>query len=86
MLLIDVPIQIGKQLKDLLWTVMEQHPYSPDLSPCDYEMFGLVKEELGGRNEKITHPMEQMCCKIRKLCRKIRHNCICYKTVQSILK
>jgi histone-lysine N-methyltransferase SETMAR len=31
------------------WTALEHPPYSPDLSPCDYHMFGTLKEALGGQ-------------------------------------
>jgi hypothetical protein len=33
----------------MYWTALEQPPYSPDLSPCDYHMFGPLKEALGGQ-------------------------------------
>jgi len=32
----------------MYWTALEHPPYSPDLSPCDYHMFGPLKEALGG--------------------------------------
>lgn len=36
-----------KQTQDLLksfkWDIVNHPPYSPDLSPCDYHLFGLMK-------------------------------------------
>jgi len=37
-----------EKLAQMYWTVLEHPPYSPDLSPCDYHMFGPLKEALGG--------------------------------------
>lgn len=31
---------------------------------------------------KITYPLEIIDCTIKKLCRKTRHNCVCYKRDQ----
>lgn len=40
---------------NLLWTVIEEPFFSPDLSPCDYYMFGPLKGKLGGhRFDKDT--------------------------------
>ena len=30
------------------WEIMEQPPYSPDMSSCDYDLFAKVKEPLRG--------------------------------------
>ncbi|KAJ4438703.1 hypothetical protein ANN_14650 [Periplaneta americana] len=39
-------------VKDLLhhwqWEILEHPPYSPDMSPCDYDLFAKVKEPLRG--------------------------------------
>ncbi|KAJ4442473.1 hypothetical protein ANN_04059 [Periplaneta americana] len=39
-------------VKDLLhrwlWEILEHPPYSPDMSPCDYDLFTKVKEPLQG--------------------------------------
>ena len=37
-----------EKLAQLYWTALQHPPYSPDLSPCDYHMFGPLKEALGG--------------------------------------
>lgn len=31
------------------WEILEHPAYSPDLSPCDYHLFGPLKEALGGQ-------------------------------------
>lgn len=36
------------KLIEIHWTPLEHPPYSRDLSPCDYLMFGPLKEALGG--------------------------------------
>jgi len=38
-----------EKLARMYWTALEHPPYSPDLSPCDYHMFGPLKEALGGQ-------------------------------------
>ena len=35
-------------LAHLYWTALQNPPYSPDFSTCDYHMFGPLKEALGG--------------------------------------
>lgn len=30
------------------WTVLEHLPHNPDLSPCNYHLFGFLEEALGG--------------------------------------
>ena len=36
----------SKKQERMFWTPLEHPPYSPDLSPCDYHMFGSLKESL----------------------------------------
>jgi len=36
-------------LSDLGWETLEHPPYSPDLSPSNYNLFGPLKEALGGQ-------------------------------------
>ena len=38
-----------EKLAQLYWTALRHPPYSPDLSPCNYNMFGPLKEALGGQ-------------------------------------
>jgi histone-lysine N-methyltransferase SETMAR len=37
------------KLEQLGWKTLEHPPYSPDLSPCDFHVFGPVKEGLGSQ-------------------------------------
>ena len=39
-----------EKLAKMYWTALEHPPYSPDLSPCNYHMFGPLKEALGGQH------------------------------------
>lgn len=39
--------QTRQKIEDLFWNTLEHPPYSPDLSPCDYHLFGPLKEALG---------------------------------------
>ncbi|GBM41140.1 hypothetical protein AVEN_21086-1 [Araneus ventricosus] len=36
-------------LRSFGWEVWQHPPYSPDLAPCDFHVFGKLKEHLGGR-------------------------------------
>jgi histone-lysine N-methyltransferase SETMAR len=37
------------KLEQLGWKTLEHPPYSPDLSPCDFQVFGPLNEALGGQ-------------------------------------
>lgn len=37
------------KLREMHWTQLDHPPYSPDLSPCDFHLFGPLKEALGGQ-------------------------------------
>lgn len=45
-------------ISKLGWKVLEHPPYSPDLSPCDYHMFGPLKETLGGQKFNTDDEIE----------------------------
>lgn len=36
------------------WKKLAHHPYSPDLAPSDFNLFGPPKEKLRGTNSRIT--------------------------------
>jgi len=36
--------KLDKKIENLFWTILEHPLYSPDLSPCDYYLFGPLKE------------------------------------------
>ena len=38
-----------REIERLGWSVMRQQPYSPDLAPSDYHLFGPMKDHLRGR-------------------------------------
>ncbi len=46
-------------LDELGWETLEHPPYSPDLSPCDYFLFGPLKEALGGHRFESNDDVEQ---------------------------
>ena len=41
------------------WKILDNPPYSPDLSPCDYFLFVLKKELLGGERFKNNDEVEE---------------------------
>ena len=45
--------------------IIEHPPYSPDLSPCDFFLFGRIKQKLRGRNFEDRHDLEQ---EVRRIC------------------
>jgi histone-lysine N-methyltransferase SETMAR len=51
-----------KKLAELYWTALEHRPYSPDLSPCDFFLFGPLKEALGGERFNSNQQVEQFMC------------------------
>lgn len=42
-------LRTREKLEDFFWETLEHPPYSPDLSPCDFHLFGPLKEALGGQ-------------------------------------
>jgi len=47
-----------EKLAQMYWTALEHPPYSPDLSLCDYHMFGPLKEALGGQRFDVDEQLE----------------------------
>ena len=47
----------------LKWNVLPHPPYSPDLVPSDYHLFGPLKERLGGKifrdNEEVIQNVQE---------------------------
>ena len=41
------------------WEKLEHPPYSADLSPCDFHLFGPLKEALGGQHFENDNEVEQ---------------------------
>ena len=51
------------QLQTFGWEILEHPPYSPDLSHCDFHVFGPLKKSLKGRrlasNEEVKDTVEE---------------------------
>jgi histone-lysine N-methyltransferase SETMAR len=41
------------------WEVLDHHPYSPDLAPSDFHLFGPLKKHLGGRRFETDGEVQQ---------------------------
>lgn len=54
--------QKQQKLAELFWIALEHPSYSPNLSPCDYHMFGSLKEMLGGERFDGNERVEQFVC------------------------
>lgn len=50
--------QTVQKLDQLGWETLEHPPYSPDLSPCDFHLFGPLKEALGGQKFHSDNEVE----------------------------
>jgi len=52
-----------EHIANLAWTVLPHPPYSPDLAPSDYHLFGLMKDGLRGRhfpsNDAVVQAVKQ---------------------------
>jgi len=48
------------------WEVLHHSPYSPDLAPCDFHVFGPLKKALKGRrftdNDEVRETVEEWFC------------------------
>ncbi|KAA6375984.1 MAG: putative mariner mos1 transposase, partial [Streblomastix strix] len=51
-----------------IFSVLKHPPYSPDISPCDYYLFGLLKQELKGI---MMNSEEQMKTEVGKILNEI---------------
>ena len=63
-------IKVHKKLDDLGVIELPQPPYSPDISPCDFWLFGKLKEYLVNRShesmEELKIDVENFLIKIKK--------------------
>jgi transposase len=41
------------------WEVLDHPPYSPDLAPSDFHLFGTLKKHLGGRRFATDGEVQQ---------------------------
>lgn len=46
-------------LEEMHWTQLEHPPYSPDLLPCDFHLFGPLKKALGGQQFEDDKGVEE---------------------------
>ena len=59
---------VKEQLMDWRWKVLDHPPYSPDISPCDFHLFPLMKEPLRGIrfesvkdiNDAVFHGLQEL--------------------------
>ncbi|KAJ8945062.1 hypothetical protein NQ318_005242 [Aromia moschata] len=51
-----------EKLEEVRWTTLEHTSYCPDLSPCDYHIFGPLKEALGGERLGDDAGVEACVC------------------------
>ena len=46
------------------WEVWCHPPYSPDLAPCDYHLFGPLKQDLGGQRFATDDEVQEAVSKL----------------------
>ena len=60
-------IRTRKAITSFGWTIMPHLPYSPDLAPSDYHLFGAMKDALRGKHygndKKIKTGVKNWLCK-----------------------
>ena len=57
-----------EKIDELHWERLEQPPYSPDISPCDFFLFGYVKSKFPSYHCSSTYDLNKA---IRDICQKI---------------
>ena len=50
------------KLVKMHWKTLDHPPYSPDLSPCDFHMFGPLKEAFEGKRFETNDQVETFVC------------------------
>jgi hypothetical protein len=51
-----------ERIQELQWAYLEHQPYCQDLIPCDFHLFGLLKNHLGGKHfadEQVEMEMQK---------------------------
>jgi hypothetical protein len=46
--------------EDLSFECLPQPPYSPDLGPCDFNLFGPPKQAMGGKSFRLDEDLQQV--------------------------
>ena len=58
-----VAARTANTIQKLKWNVLPHPPYSPELDPSDYYLFGPLKEHLGGKmfrnNEEVKQDVQE---------------------------
>jgi histone-lysine N-methyltransferase SETMAR len=58
-----LPLITANRTRELLWRynweVLDHPPYSPDLAPSDFHLFGPLKKQLGGRQFATDGEVQQ---------------------------
>jgi histone-lysine N-methyltransferase SETMAR len=58
-----LPLITANRTRELLrrynWEVLDHPPYSPDLAPSDFHLFGPLKKHLGGRRFATDGEVQQ---------------------------
>ena len=73
--------QTMEKIEEMGWELLQHLPYSPDLAPSDFHLFGPLKESLGGikfdNNEECSaaRPTVSTCSRQRLLCCRFQQTC-----------
>ncbi|KAJ4445319.1 hypothetical protein ANN_07124 [Periplaneta americana] len=62
-----------KKIRTFGWETLPQSPYSPDLAPSDYHIFGSVKEQLRGQRYQHIPNLTGPVASMTSLCSEIRN-------------
>ena len=54
-----VSAQTLKKISELKWELVEHPPYSPDLAPSDFHLFGSLQNVLQARSYRAEHEVEK---------------------------
>ena len=78
---------VSKKTKETLESlgilVIDHPPYSPDLSPCDFFLFGRLKRELRGRTFGQREALEE---EVRRVCHRIIQRDEYTQAMENLLK
>ena len=75
-----------EKLAQMYWNALEHLLYSPDLSPCDYDMFGALKEVLGEQHFDDEEQVENFVRKWLQTCPPSFYNAGIRKTPNLLAK
>ena len=55
---------VRQLLRCWVWENLESLPYSPDISPCDFDLIPKIKEPLSGRRFATREDIDKAACKL----------------------